>query len=461
MVQEHFGRYEPALEAYEQAIDQLGVLVEHDDADRLYWAKVLKNHAICVRSAFERGLVATDRLESARDDLFFALEIFQAGDEEVLEGRAWNQLGASYRAEGHWDDAIVCYERDRAICERSGDLYGLAASLNNIGEALLGLGRYAEAAPLLETAAIQFGVADDPYEQADTLTNLGRALAGLQQPEAATARFTQAIDRVESLRERMVADVGRMDIFATQMHVYGAGVSHALDQGQAVRSFDIAEKARSRGLLELMKQTQATPTDLPPDLSAQEGELRRQLAQQQGARAEIEAKLAEVHRHMRLVPSAHAAITGADPLRTEEIVARLPPDTALISFFATGDQIVAFCLSTRTGVQVARLPISTNQLTGASFDAEGRVRSLLPGRSRRLPDPWLLARLYDALLRPLSQHFTGHTRLVLVPHGPLFLTPLHAAYDRDPGRYLLEDFDVVYAPSASLAVDAGKPDGRR
>jgi CHAT domain-containing protein len=52
------------------------------------------------------------------------------------------------------------------------------------------------------------------------------------------------------------------------------------------------------------------------------------------------------------------------------------------------------------------------------------------------------------LIRPLRGAFAPEDRLLIVPHGPLHLLPFHALWNGS--SHLIEQHEVVYAPSASL-----------
>ncbi len=51
-------------------------------------------------------------------------------------------------------------------------------------------------------------------------------------------------------------------------------------------------------------------------------------------------------------------------------------------------------------------------------------------------------------MAPLRDEIAADTRLLIVPHGPLHLLPLHALWDGQ--RYLIEEHEIHYAPSASV-----------
>jgi CHAT domain-containing protein len=62
--------------------------------------------------------------------------------------------------------------------------------------------------------------------------------------------------------------------------------------------------------------------------------------------------------------------------------------------------------------------------------------------------------LFDALLRPLNAELATHEALVLVPDGVLQSIPFASLWDRQTGRYLIEDHLVGVAPSGTVFVRA-------
>jgi CHAT domain-containing protein len=73
------------------------------------------------------------------------------------------------------------------------------------------------------------------------------------------------------------------------------------------------------------------------------------------------------------------------------------------------------------------------------------------------------ANLYDALFAPLKPHIR-HPNLVIVPHGALHYLPFAALWDAEYQRYLVQDYAVTYAPSASVLqfiLDKRSPDQGR
>jgi tetratricopeptide (TPR) repeat protein len=176
------------------------------------------------------------------------------------------------------------------------------------------------------------------------------------------------------------------------------------------------------------------------------------------------------------------------PLSLETIQAQLPPDVLLLAYHVLGDEIMAF-LSTRGRLCVVRR-LSTGpalqrllQRLAQQWDCFRAGRGFV---NRHLT--WLeqsaqrvLGALYTELVAPLESHLAeavnsppvppqlgvspgqgggwggrplgeGDTlhRLAIVPHGWLHQVPFHALHDGQ--HYLLERFEIAYAPSATVLV---------
>ena len=445
---EHLGRLFEAMRLYTTAIE-----IAERYSETLFWAKVVKNRGICAIRLFESGQIVETAFLAIQNQFEQAIRIFQESNERLEEGQCWNELGVFHKASKHWDDAVACYKQELTIVREQSDQHGIASCLNNLGEAYLAQARYNQAESLLRQAAEIFARLKDPFEQADALVNLGKALAQQQKQEEAADVFTQAITCVESVRRGIGVETARSDFFATQTHIYGAKIAHCLAQGDVHSAFDFTERARARGLLDMMAGADVrVPTAVPASLQQREQTLRYQLAQadEQAAFAAIEQELAQLYRELEIMAPEYASLRQMAPLSVVQILQMLPPQTAFVSYFALDNRYMAFVVSPSRGVQTYELPIASADLAAASFDVQGRPRSLLPAQGEHLPRPWLLERLYMALVHPLMPACSDCERLVLIPHGPLHHLPLHAAYCQEEGRYLCEMFDIVYAPSATI-----------
>jgi CHAT domain-containing protein len=136
------------------------------------------------------------------------------------------------------------------------------------------------------------------------------------------------------------------------------------------------------------------------------------------------------------------------PIRLWLIQNSIPPGCAIIEYYMTSSSIFV-ALIAKESIRVVRL---------ASLSAVKPPLDLLKfhfGRRRNHDGVNVqdsaqrhhLAELYDHLVRPIRRLITA-THLIIIPHGPLHQVPYHALLNGD--RFLIDDFAVTYAPSATL-----------
>ncbi|MFO7619047.1 MAG: tetratricopeptide repeat protein [Thermoplasmata archaeon] len=63
-------------------------------------------------------------------------------DAQRAAGKAWKIIGVTHMLRGRFNEALECYGRGLDIGEKLGDLYGISASLNNIGNVYLAQGKF-------------------------------------------------------------------------------------------------------------------------------------------------------------------------------------------------------------------------------------------------------------------------------------------------------------------------------
>lgn len=183
------------------------------------------------------------------------------------------------------------------------------------------------------------------------------------------------------------------------------------------------------------------------------------------AAREREQEIAQLSRQLQHSRPASTVAPVIDDLAT--LAATLGPNAALLEYVEFGGRWHAFVV-TATGVQtlcelgtaeevqaaLAQFHFQINSLRHGA----ARLRQHLPQLTRRTQQH--LARLYDLLLRPIVPHLPKPdalttslpaaltARLIIVPHAALHYVPFHALCSGS--RYLIEDYEVSYAPSAAV-----------
>jgi CHAT domain-containing protein len=224
------------------------------------------------------------------------------------------------------------------------------------------------------------------------------------------------------------------------------------------RALEVAERARSRALADLLAEARARITD--PRLKAirdEESAFGRRFSavQQRAAGAsgaapragalqdlrDLEREYEALVLRIRRENPAYASLAHPRPLSAAEISESLAMDEALVEFVVTEKQGFAWIVR-KDSIRGYRIP-------GAkALDPQVRLlMALLTAHDERATER-LGARLYDTLLGPGRTALEGVRRLIVVPDGVLQRLPF--ALLRSQGRWLVETHTIALAPSATI-----------
>jgi tetratricopeptide (TPR) repeat protein len=309
---------------------------------------------------------------------------------------------------------------------------------------------------------------------------LGRLRRLQGNDEEALAVLEEAIDEIERLRHTVTHESMRTSFLLDKTGAYEELLLIHLSrwaESDPRGVFAVAERAKSRGLVDLLTgvardraQTADEPLQerirsLQADLNATYNQLlgvgetapRGPLPELHGRTLELERELGELR--LRTVRATSDPFTTAVP---PDVWEGLAPDVTLLAYHITGDEIIAFvggrdrlkivrdCGSVRAVASLLRqLDVQWDRM-GAGQGFVDRHAGHLTRLTQRV-----LASLYDELVAPLEPHLrtsvageVGAQKLVIIPHGLIHRVPLHALFDGE--AYLLDRFEVSYAPSATV-----------
>ncbi|MBX3055543.1 MAG: CHAT domain-containing protein [Anaerolineae bacterium] len=299
--------------------------------------------------------------------------------------------------------------------------------------------------------------------------------------EEARTLLEAAITEIERLRGTLAQETMRTSFLHDKVAAYNDLMQLYLAEADMARAFTVAEQAKSRALLDLISGviTADTPGQaetpeaaqlqaLQADLNAIYNEMldggqSRPADQQQTIQsraAELENAISQLR--LRLAAIGDAAEWWATPLPLETVQGHLPEDTTLLAYHIIEDEIIAFVIKQQS-IQVVRsvgqasaVQALWRRLSGlldrlraaGMFSRDNMVALELSARR-------VLAALYQALVAPLAQELdtavTHHTapKLTIIPHGCLHQIPFQALFDGQ--NYLIDRFEIAYAPSAAIA----------
>jgi CHAT domain-containing protein len=296
---------------------------------------------------------------------------------------------------------------------------------------------------------------------------LGQVHVAARAPQSAREAWQSAVAVIERTGQRVASGDLRSGFLDDKLVTYQNLARLHLDQGDPAGALHWTERARARELVEMLADADVSPSAHP-----QSRRLLQQLAQARAAlatvadvsqRRALEARIADLSRRgAALEPQARQWLTG-ETAAPEDLCAALPAETLLLVYANVQDSLWALPL-TRAGMgapqHLGRLP--TAEAVERDLSWLYNLASYPPALIERRAQPLIasarrpLASWYERFLAPLSDLLHRHRRLVIAPDGPLFRLPFHALYDAASGRYLLETHQVSYTPGATAWLWAGR-----
>lgn len=334
--------------------------------------------------------------------------------------------------------------------------------------------------------------------RADLLHLRSKVRRRLGRRAQALADLRAAVSAVEKIRGSLQAGRFRTAFVGDRTAVYQDLVAALVEEPtpeSTAAAFHAVEQAKARSLLDVVSG--ALDRDVVSDAEDEDPVTRALAERVRRLRRDLNALYSQVSNRgpagsrgtepwrcrvaqggaeLGLLESRLASTRGAGglfapPIGLETARRLIDPSTAMIQYFTAGDDVLAIVVrsdrqrvhrhlvrSRRLQWHVERLRFE--MLRPLSYAGHADQRGLVDDARREL------AELHAMLVEPLAESLAGASRLLVAPHGLLHAVPFHALYD---GRqYLIERFEVTYAPSASLlrlvthAADGGEAQaGRR
>ncbi|MGZ8844176.1 MAG: CHAT domain-containing protein [Pyrinomonadaceae bacterium] len=222
----------------------------------------------------------------------------------------------------------------------------------------------------------------------------------LDRREDFSSELNTVLDLSEMYRATIREDASRQSFFANEQDVFDAAAANALKEGDDRSAFAFIEQSRARSLLDFVE------SDKPI--------------------AEVEKNFASV----------------SHPLSLTEIQSRLPEQVQLIQYAVLPDKLAIWVVS-KTRFRFVEKPITAVELEKKIDHYQAAVMSKAPSVKLKHAGRELYELLIPADL--------ADQQLCLVPDKSLHQLAF-ASLVSPNGKYLLEDFALFYAPSASVLV---------
>lgn len=306
------------------------------------------------------------------------------------------------------------------------------------------------------------------------LSGLGR-LASVR-GEAAKARslYKRSIEVVETLRATLAADEFSRSFLASHLEPFNGLAELYLSQKRLPEAFLTVEQGRSRSLLDSIDLGK-TNSAVPRGLAEKERETRAELDfyykklatsadEELGkVRSDIsrtEAELANISRQIDSLSVSKTHGGKARGFEMSDMQAKLGKSRTLIEFIEMNGTLAAFVIRGHKIEFIGRLgtvadieeKLDDLHFQFGSLRYGGAANSRFADQLKMRTDK-VLRQLYDQLLRSVQEHLSG-SELIIVPVGPLNYVPFHALNDGE--QYLLQSYEIGYAPSAAIWLKLAK-----
>ena len=449
-----------------------------------------------------------------------SLELAKTTGNRSGQAVALLNLGTAYHARGDRTRAIDYYTDSLVIAKQLNHRKQTAEALGSLGLAYEDLKDYTKSIADYEQSLAIVQTLDDPQLAGLTLNNLGHALFGAGKLAEAERRLREAIAKLDALRPGL-SDTYKASIFDTQIYTYNLLQQILLAAQQPEAALEITEHGRARAFVELLARrgqgksseeakgaggsvreagepNAKTPDDRDPAQTPdhQEPPLTVPLAVQPISIAAIKAVAQQQNATLveyAIVPDDDFKAQGKQRARESELLIWVVQPTGEVAFrrvdlkplWQNGATLVdvvrlARCLTPQVdcgapapkvsepgSVEVAppsgfsqlqmtptaSSPGETASSPGETASSPGETASS-PGEQvgkRRLRKQPGLRKLYQLLIEPIATLLPvkPNARIVFIPQESLFLVPFAALQAAD-GSYFIEQHTILTAPAIQV-----------
>jgi len=287
----------------------------------------------------------------------------------------------------------------------------------------------------------------------------------------AIRHFRKSTETIESVATGVPVEEMLTSYLGSGRHqFYEMLIELLIRDGRTGEALEQTERARARAFLQMIGNRRVGNRGADPSLVREADIQRRRIAAMDqsvrtaaskedatltkrelvAARHEYEALMVRV----KVSNPEYAALMSIETLPVDVIQSELPDGTTMIDYFVSSNGVHAWIID-RATLNHVRLPIDATELrrltdwarqfSRGEDDLEPRGVRLVAGSSG---DAATADEAYAMLIAPLRAKIR-HQRLVIVPHRELHYVPFAALHDAERNRYLIEDYTIVYAPSAT------------
>jgi CHAT domain-containing protein/predicted negative regulator of RcsB-dependent stress response len=398
-------------------------------------------------------------------------EVMSANEYFTSQGSFTGEAISSFRLaemlmlKEKYDSALVYLNQSGYKFRASGNRQGLLNAMVFKGRVLVDINDLAGARPLLDTAS---SATDYPETAWKANFHLGRLHEKLDDHAKAVECYRGAIAVIEKIRGNMTIDEFKSAYLESKREVYDRLIRLLIRMDKPTEAFQVSELARARAFYDilankkidyrgsaegdLIQLEQAKRLEIQKlckllqkgeAASSTDGARTSGIRQLREALAASQSEYEDIIQRIKLHNPAYAEMVTVQPVNISDLRSALDERTAAIAYWVSDSELTCW-LITRSGITCKTVPTGGEALSSLIEKTRRSIESLSQGETGRN-----LSRLYSLLIGPLAGHLAPFANLVIIPNGSLHFLPFQALVD-ERGGYMVQRFNLVYAPSASV-----------
>jgi len=438
---------------------------------------------------------AQGNLNNNVDELYRALKCFtdclnlQGANSEILVRISLlNNIGATYCDLGNYRKAFDYYFLAIDETKKSKLFEEMSFLYNNIGNIYLKLNKINSASNSFIKAISPAGKFQFSRTLWETYYGLGQCYEKKGEFQAALSNYEKSVEVIDGIRSRILLDTFKAGFVRDKLKVYDRILDLLFQLKMADRKetlvekmFSIVEKAKARAFFESLAEAKIDFKEgLKPAFKKKQEDISReissivfQLSSPALGAEERNERISRLGRaedeYMRFISEMKMERPELASLASPETCSlrRLKEEflderTGLAEYFLGESKSFLFFV-TKKGSELFELP--SREVLEKSL--KGYLKALVTPDRKGFSGSLASERIAGELLFPLRLPIAaGIDRLIIVPDGVLYYLPFETLSIPGDGprrsRYLIEDYEVSYAPSSSsLILLSGKTTGPR
>jgi CHAT domain-containing protein/Tfp pilus assembly protein PilF len=367
---------------------------------------------------------------------------------------------------GKNDSSFLMLRQAAKDFNTAGNLQGLSNTRVLMGKILVDKGNNTRALSLLDSA---LATTEFPETQWQAWYQKGRMYENIKQDESAIEAYRNSISVIEKIRGNLTIDEFKSTFFDSKRDVYNRLINLLLKNNDPEGAFQFSEQDRARAFYDILANKKIDFRGAAyGDLISKEQEKRLEMqklyrllqksissvsespgvqtaevVQLRQAIAEDQAEYEEILQKIKLNNSSYADVVAAEPVKLSALRSELDDKTAMLVYWISDEDIIIWSIS-RAGISGTKVKMSSSDLSSLIEKTRRAIQSNLTEAANDG-----LSKLYNLLITPAGNGLARFSNLIIIPNGALHFLPFQAL--RNPkGEYLVQNFNLVYAPSAGV-----------